>query len=169
MKNENGDKVNKKPVINIDEVAFESHQKEGFCSSYAVVGNQIGAKKLGYNVSKVPPGKKVCPLHNHRQTEEMFFILEGIGTLRFGNQTYPLRKGDFIACPAGGPEVAHQIVNTGEVEMVYIALSTIDHVDVCEYPESKKMGIYVGTEWGNRDLRYVCKSDQPVNYYDGEK
>ena len=59
----------------------------------------------------MPPGKVQCPFHNHHAEEEMFFILEGEGELRFGAERYPLRKNDIIACPPGGPDVAHQIIN----------------------------------------------------------
>ena len=64
----------------------------------------------------------------------MFFILEGEGELRFGDERYPIRKHDVIACPPGGPEVAHQIINTGATTMRYLALSTRDEADICEYP-----------------------------------
>src|SRR5262245_45007251 len=56
--------------------------------------------------------------------EEMFLIIEGERELRFGDKRYPIRKHDVIACPPGGPEVAHQIINTGKTTMRYLALST---------------------------------------------
>jgi hypothetical protein len=40
-------------------------------------------------------------------------VLEGEGEIRIGDAKHPIRKGDFIACPPGGPETAHQIINTG--------------------------------------------------------
>jgi hypothetical protein len=33
--------------------------------------------------------------------------------VRIGPDTYPLRPGDVVASSPGGPEVAHQIINTG--------------------------------------------------------
>ena len=44
--------------------------------------------------------------------------------MRIGADTYPLRQGDFVACPTGGPEAAQQIVNTGQDELRYLAAST---------------------------------------------
>jgi uncharacterized cupin superfamily protein len=41
----------------------------------------------------------------------MFFIVKGRGTLRYGDERRPIRAGDVICCPTGGPESAHQIVN----------------------------------------------------------
>jgi len=108
-----------KPVMNLDEAVFDDIEENGrYTSKRASLGVHIGARKLGYNLTVLPPGKAQCPFHNHRGEEEMFFILEGEGELRFGDRHYPLRPHDIIACPPGGPEVAHQIVNTGNEPLV---------------------------------------------------
>jgi len=126
------------------------------------IGRQIGAKKLGYNLTAVPPGKRAYPFHNHRLNEEMFYILEGRGEVRIGAETFPIRAGDFIACPPGGPELAHQIVNTGTAELKYLAVSTMQGPEVCEYPDSGKIGVLADS------IRYVNRSDSQVGYWDGE-
>ena len=64
----------------------------------------------------------------------MFFILEGEGTLRFGSAEYPVRKGHFICCPCGGPEVAHQLLNTGSGELRYVAVSTTIDTETAAAP-----------------------------------
>jgi len=126
------------------------------------IGRQIGAKKLGYNLTAVPPGKRAYPFHNHRLNEEMFYILEGRGEVRVGAETFPIRAGDFIACPPGGPELAHQIVNTGTAELKYLAVSTMQGPEVCEYPDSGKIGVLADS------IRYVNRSDSQVGYWEGE-
>lgn len=153
-----------KPIINMDELEFEP-DGPNLPGKSASVASRIGARKLGYNVSLCPPGKSVCPFHNHYVDEEMFFLLAGEGTLRFGSEEYPLRKGDFIACPPGGREVAHQIINTGPSDLIYLALSTLAREEICEYPDSKKVGIYVGKQ-GERILRklFVMDSDVPYDH-----
>lgn len=156
-----------KPLMNLDELSFVSHEDGPFKGRYAEIGNKIGAQKLGYSLTVVEPGKKVCPFHNHHVNEEMFFILEGTGLLRFGEQEYPLRKHDVIACPPGKRDVAHQIINTGETELRYLALSTMERHEICEYPDSNKVGLAVGEE-GKRDLRLIFKVEQAVDYFDGE-
>ncbi len=156
-----------KPVINLDELELVSHTAGPFDSKYGVIGEKIGAQKLGYSLSVVGPGKKVCPFHNHHNNEEMFFILEGTGLLRFGEKEYPLRKNDVIACPPGKRNLAHQIINTGTTVLKYLSLSTKERTDVCEYPDSNKVGVYVGN-WGDRDLGLLFKADQAVDYMDGE-
>ena len=98
----------------------------------------------------------------------MFFILEGEGELRFGDKHYPLRPNDIIACPPGGPEVAHQIVNTGQTTMRYLALSTRCDIEVCEYPDSGKM-LVVADKPDGRILRKIFRAETTVDYYDRER
>ncbi len=134
-----------KPVLNLDEVEFDDVEENGrYTSSRGSIGSHIGARKLGYNLTVLPPGKVQCPFHCHHGEEEMFLILEGEGELRFGDERYPIRKHDVIACPTGGPEVAHQIVNTGTTTMRYLALSTLAEVEACEYPDSGKVSVVTG-------------------------
>jgi uncharacterized cupin superfamily protein len=156
-----------KPVINLDELDMVSHEHGPFQGRYGVIGERIGAQKLGYNLTICPPGKKVCPFHNHHVDEEMFFILEGEGLLRFGDREYPLRKHDVVACPPGKRDVAHQIVNTGKTDLKYLALSTMARSEICEYPDSNKVGVYSGVA-GKRDLRLMFRAEQSVDYYDRE-
>ena len=97
----------------------------------------------------------------------MFLILEGEGELRFGEQRYPIRRHDVIACPPGGPDVAHQIVNTGTATMRYLALSTLSDVDACEYPDSNKVLVVTGQR-ADGGLRKMLRAENATDYYDGE-
>ncbi len=155
------------PVINLDAVVFDDVEENvRYTSRRALFSESIGARLLGYNLTVVPPGKAQCPFHAHRAEEEMFLILEGCGTLRFGEATYPLRAHDVIACPTGGPEVAHQIINTGDVDLLYLAVSTLAQVEICEYPDSNKISVYSPGDLG---LRHVFSKADEVDYYAGEQ
>ena len=127
----------------------------------------IGARKLGYNLTELPPGKAQCPFHNHHAEEEMFLILEGEGVLRFGDQRLPLRAHDVIACPPGGPEVAHQIINTGSTTMRYLALSTQAEIEAWEYPDSKKVLVLAG-DAASGGFAGMYRAEDTVDYYDRE-
>ena len=108
----------RKPILNVDEVQF-SPRPSGFApkgdlanqfeSRTGQIAGLIGARNLGYNITTVPPGKSAYPFHAHRTNEEMFFVLQGSGEIRFGPDTFPILSGDFIACPPGGRETAHQM------------------------------------------------------------
>ena len=158
-----------KPVMNLDEVTFDDVEEAGiYTSRRASISDHIGARKLGYNLTVLPPGKVQCPFHCHHGEEEMFFILEGEGELRFGAERHPIRQHDVIACPTGGPEVAHQIVNTGTRTMRYLALSTLAEVEACEYPDSGKVLVVAGKR-GDRALRKMFRAENVVDYYDREQ
>lgn len=139
---------------------------------WAEIASRIGARKLGYNLTVVAPGKRNCPFHSHRVEEEMFFILEGGGELRYGDRRYPLRKGDVIACPTGGPETAHQIINTGDVELRYLAVSTLAPIEICEYPDSGKFGVYEDlpdpAHASHPRLRHLARHEDARDYWEGE-
>jgi len=87
-----------KPLMNRADVVFDDVEENGlYTSRRGSISVHIGAKNLGYYLTVLPPGKAQCQLHSHRGEDEMFFILEGEGELRFGDQRYPLRKHDVIA------------------------------------------------------------------------
>lgn len=157
-----------KPFVNLDEVQFDDIEENGFYTSKrALFSAGIGARKLGYNLTELPPGKAQCPFHAHREEEEMFLILEGEGELRFGEQRFKLRRHDVVACPTGGAEVAHQIVNTGATTMRYLSLSSVSATEVCEYPDSGKIGIFADTS-PTSGVRKMFRSEAAVGYYDRE-
>ena len=157
-----------KPLVNLGEVEFTDVEENGFYTSRrAQFSAAIGARKLGYNLTELPPGSAQCPFHSHRAEEEMFLILEGEGELRFGEQRYRIRKHDVIACPTGGSATAHQIINTGSATLRYLSLSTMADVEVCEYPDSNKLGVFAGGADAPR-LRKLIRSESEVDYYDRE-
>lgn len=156
------------PRMNLDEPGdLTEHRSGPFHQKYTPIGEKIGARRLGYNLTVLPPGQKACPFHNHRINEEMFLILDGEGLLRFGDREFSLRRHDIVACPPGGREVAHQILNTGEGELRYLALSTRDPFEIAEFPDSNKIMSMVG-DYGRVELRHVAKADDGVELLEGE-
>lgn len=149
-------------VVNIDALELEHFVKGSRYESRARrIGPLIGARDLGYSVDVVPPGKMSCPFHSHRAEEEMFYIISGTGTLRYGSETRAIRAGDVISCPTGGPETAHQIINSSNADLVYLSVSTMMPAEVCEYPDSNKIGAYGGTG----DIRHMTKSSHNLDYW----
>jgi uncharacterized cupin superfamily protein len=157
-----------KRVINIDQLELEHFSAVGgkFESDCARIGPLLGAKDLGFSYDVVPPGKISCPFHSHRGEEEMFFIVKGAGLLRYGNESRKVRAGDFICCPTGGPETAHQLINDSDAELAYISVSTMMPAEVCEYPDSGKVGAFGGS--GDSRLRHLTEAASHVDYWKGE-
>jgi len=154
-------------VVNLDELALEHFTKGTTFECRAVrIGPRVGAKDLGYSYDVVPPGKRSCPFHSHRAEEEMFFIVRGTGTLRYGSEARKIRAGDVICCPTGGPETAHQIVNDSDAPLAYLSVSTMMPAEVCEYPDSKKIGAYGGLTPSR--LKHMTTADAGVDYWKDE-
>jgi uncharacterized cupin superfamily protein len=147
-------------VVNIEQLKLEHFVKgEKFECNALRIGPLLGAKDLGYSYDVVPPGKRSCPFHSHRAEEEMFFIVRGTGTLRYGDETRRIRAGDVICCPTGGPDTAHQIVNDSEGELAYLSVSTRKAAEVCEYPDSRKIGAFGG------GLRHMTHAEGGLDYW----
>lgn len=169
------------PIMNVEEVLFEETPvefapvgpaAERFEARTGAIGARIGARKLGYNITSVPPGKRAWPFHNHPAKEEMFFVLRGNGEVRIGEARYPIRTGDIIACPAGGKDTAHQIINTGTQELRYLAVSTEHALEMAQYPDSGKFAVKAelgATEDGvPQRFIFVGRETRPVHFWDGE-
>src|SRR5262245_2452274 len=59
-----------KPIMNLDDAVFDDVEENGiYTSSRALFSGRIGARKLGYNLTVLPPGKVQCPFHVHHAEE----------------------------------------------------------------------------------------------------
>jgi mannose-6-phosphate isomerase-like protein (cupin superfamily) len=66
--------------------------------------------------ARLPPGGRTTP-HYHPQTEEIYYVLEGAGRMRIGEEVRDVGPGDAIAIPPGQ---VHQIVNTGQTVLKFL-------------------------------------------------
>jgi uncharacterized cupin superfamily protein len=94
--------------------------------------------RLGVAWNRLPPGRAGCPFHAHQREDEVFFVIEGEGVLRYGDEVHALRAGDCVSCPAG-TGIGHQIANTSDRELVYLAIGPHDPDEVCVYPDTGKV------------------------------
>jgi uncharacterized cupin superfamily protein len=157
------------PIANLADLDFTSRQEgANFAMKLALIGPLIGAEKLGCSLVVVPPGKKAWPYHLQYANEEMFVILAGEGTLRYEGQRYPVKAGDVIAIPVGK---AHQILNSSQAELRYLAISTMIEPEIAEYPDSGKRAMMAGSPPGRRPypLFAAVPNDAEVDYWDGEE
>jgi len=161
------------PILNIDEVPLEEWRHGArYQARMAQVGKRLGAKKLGYRIVVLPPGKVAWPAHAHLVNEEMFFIVEGTGSLRLGDQSWPVKAGDVVAVPPG-PDTPHQIINDSDVDLKYLCVSTMEEPDIVMMPDSGKVNIMAGSPPGGdksaRTLSVCLLLDAAVDYWEGEE
>lgn len=149
------------PVVNVDEVeelGDGGKKPWGGYDKRLTPSMRPRGGRLGVSQSRLPPGHTMCPFHSHLREDEVFFVLEGRGLLRYGEELFPLRPGDCVSCPAGSG-IAHQIANPFTTDLVYLAIGPHDPDEVCVYPDSGKVMIR-----GLRKLGFV----EDAEYLQGE-
>jgi len=162
-----------RPIMNLDEVKLHPWGDGGrFEAQLGQISGPLGATKLGCMLTIVPPGKRAFPRHSHRVNEEMFLVLEGEGELVIGAERFPIRRGDVIACHPGGPETAHQIINTSSRELRYLGVSSRSPTETVDYPDSGKTGVEIettGADGKPTTLRYIVRElAKRGDYWAGE-
>lgn len=158
------------PVVTLGGLKLDPFKHgEHFESLDAGISELLGLSQIGAAYCEVPPGKSACPFHVHHVEDEMFIILAGSGTYRFGDASYPITAGDVLGAPRGGPEFAHKITNTGEVPLKYLAISSKADTEVCEYPDSGKFLVASRRSLDeDRRFRFIGRAGDSCDYWEGE-
>jgi uncharacterized cupin superfamily protein len=158
-----------KPIINIDDVPLADRGNgRQFVLKWARVSPTLGLVNLGCAVHVVPPGKKAFPFHRHHAMDELFYVIDGEGQYRWGDDTLPVKAGDLVAAPAGTRP--HQLINTGKQDLRYLGISSMAATEVVDYPDSGKIGVMAGVRDG--DFKTATYAGvgwmQKADYFDGE-
>jgi len=161
------------PVVRLSDLvlARQAHG-ESFEALFAAVAAPAGPRRLGARLVEVPAGKRAWPFHCHHGNDELFVVLAGEGTLRFGPDTFPVAAGDVVVCPSGGPETAHQLIAGAAGPLRYLAVSTMNEPEIMEYPDSGKLVAFAGAAPGGdkaaRKVSFIGRHADAVDYWDGE-
>jgi uncharacterized cupin superfamily protein len=108
-------------------------------------------------ITKIPPGAASCPYHVHSAQWEFYHVLSGKGTLRHAEGTTSIETGDAFIFK---PDEPHQILNSGETDLVVYVVADNPIGESCYYPDSKK--------WAVKSPEYQLVRGDPLDYYDGE-
>jgi quercetin dioxygenase-like cupin family protein len=71
--------------------------------------------------STIGPGFPGPPPHRHERLVDMFYVLEGVLTVRLGEQACELGAGSFVCVPAG---VVHTFSNTSDRPVRFLNFNT---------------------------------------------
>ena len=150
-------------ITNADKLTVKHqnvHEDYEYYKKTVLSGNN--GNKCNVSVYEVPPGKSAYPYHYHYQSEEVFYIISGVGLLRTPDGEITVNAGDILAFPAC-ESGAHKLTNSSETEMlVYIDFGTYHSPEVSFMPDSNKTILY------GKGLRKNMKNGTEVDYYDGE-
>jgi len=167
--------MTEKPIVSWEDLPAFNNRPEGnerFGADIRSISMALDLGGLGAMHVTVMPGRRAFPFHNHLGNDEMFVILEGEGVYRFGSEEHPIKAGDVCSAPRGGPDKAHQIVNTSDKPVKYLGISTSCDPDVIEYPDSGRfaaMAVAPGRSFMDAHLRYIGRKENSMDYWDGEE
>ncbi len=83
---------------------------------------RTGSEILGARLWRMPP-KSANTLHKHVRAEEFYFVLEGVGRMRVGEETLTIsRHGGVLV----GPAVLRQIFNDSDAEVLWLIIGAPD-------------------------------------------
>src|SRR4026209_2924433 len=104
---------------------------------------RTGSENLGARLWRLPP-KSANTLHKHIRAEEFYFVLEGVGRMRVGDETLTVpRLGGVLV----GPSVLRQIFNDTDSEVLWLVVGA---------PEAE----FEPHEVGNKNLIYPVEPTQ---------
>jgi len=98
------------------------------------LGDAVGIKGFGVNLTTLPPGCRSSLRHWHEVEDEMVFVLSGTLTLIDDNGETEIGTGEAAGFPGGTPN-AHQFVNLGTQEAVLLEIGTRPSEDRCHYAD----------------------------------
>src|SRR5436190_21481374 len=159
--------------VNIDDVKEQAWQSPGgkYAVSFKGISEALGREPASLDLSKrqlfdlewnpVPPGKPNFPYHAHSAQWELYSIISGEGSVSHKDGTTEVVPGDaFIFAP----DEAHQLINSGEEDLVYYVLADNPIGESAYYPHSGKWKVNKSSA---KD-RIVIKG-QERDYFDGEE
>jgi uncharacterized cupin superfamily protein len=135
---------------------------DGFHAQRARIGRQLQTERLGLSLWLLPPGQVAYPYHFHLAEEEVLVLLEGDLALRTPRGWQRLRRGDVVRFPPG-EDGGHQLVNDGDADARFLALSTHGQPDVVLYPDEGKIGAAERTPDG-QGVNMYFKMGDAVDY-----
>ncbi len=80
----------------------------------------VGASRLWAGVTIIGPGSSSNP-HLHDDAEEIFYVISGTGRIKVEEEEEDIAPGSCIFIP---PKSLHQLLNTGQVELRVLAVTS---------------------------------------------
>ncbi len=150
--------------VAIDSVPWQEFFRGArFGNRFRVLSNTRGeeSRKIGVSYEELAPGKQSVPFHYHLIEEEHIIALEGECTLRWGEERFCFKAGEYVCFPAGERR-GHCLLNETDKPFRFIMIGTHDPNEVAVYPDSNKIMI--------RGLdRAILRDENRLDYFDGEK
>jgi mannose-6-phosphate isomerase-like protein (cupin superfamily) len=87
---------------------------------------RTGSENLGARLWRLPP-KSANTLHKHYRSEEFYFVLEGVGRIRIGENTLTIPKYGAVLV---GPEQLRQVFNDTETDVLWLIVGAPEEAEL---------------------------------------
>jgi mannose-6-phosphate isomerase-like protein (cupin superfamily) len=86
---------------------------------------RTGSQNLGARLWRLPP-KRANTLHKHIRSEEFYFVLEGLGRMRVGDETLSVPKYGGVLV---GPDQLRQAFNDTNAEVLWLIVGAPEETE----------------------------------------
>ena len=94
---------------------------------------RTGSENLGARLWRLPP-KSANTLHKHIRQEEFYFVLEGTGRMRVGDETLTVpRHGGVLV----GPDQLRQVFNDTDAEVLWLIIGAPEELEFLQGSKSQ--------------------------------
>src|SRR5437867_2700882 len=87
---------------------------------------RIGSENLGARLWRLPPNS-ANTLHKHIRAEEFYFVLEGVGRMRVGDETLTVPKYGGVLV---GPDQLRQVFNDTDAEVLWLIVGAPEETEL---------------------------------------
>jgi mannose-6-phosphate isomerase-like protein (cupin superfamily) len=94
---------------------------------------RTGSDNLGARLWRLPPNS-ANTLHKHIRTEEFYFVLEGMGRMRVGDETLTVPKYGGVLV---GPDQLRQVFNDTEADVLWLIVAGPEETEFLSGAKSK--------------------------------
>src|SRR2546426_2434286 len=84
------------------------------------------SENLGARLWRLPP-KSAGTLHKHIRAEEFYFVLEGVGRIRVGDETLTVPKHGGVLV---GPDQLRQVFNDTETDVLWLIMGAPEEAEL---------------------------------------
>ncbi len=126
------------------------------------VGRALGSTETLMFIYDLAPGQSSSPYH-YEYDEEWLLVVDGTVVLRAPDGEHTLQRGDLVRFPPG-PAGAHKVMNRGDAPARTLLFSSKRGLAVSVYPDSDKVGVFVGKE-----VELIFRRGTAVPWSDGEE
>jgi uncharacterized cupin superfamily protein len=109
-------------------------------------------------ITRIPPGKSICPFHTHSAQWEFYLVISGNGMARHQDGTTEIVADDAFIFEPGQP---HQLTNNGSQDLIMLIVADNPIGESCYYPDSHK--------WLVRSPQSRMMRSDPLDYYEAEE